>query len=336
MQKVIARSCEERSKAIARVFLAKFLFSRLTQPPFCLIKQEITHCFLHSVLKNSFHIKPILISMKKRSLLLVLCLFTITVGLSAQGTRLLRQPTISSKNIVFVYADDLWIVDRDGGDAKRLTSHEGTESFPHFSPDGKMIAFSAQYDGNTDVFIVNTEGGEPKRLTFHPDADIVQGWTPDGKQVLFRSGRKGVPTMINHFYTVNIEGGKETELPIPQASFGDLSDDGNYVAYTPITLWDPEWRNYRGGQAQPIWIMNLKDYSLVQTPQATNERHSDPVWYKNEVYFLSERDYANNVWKFNPQTKELKQISVHKRFYRCTHLYFCNQSPCETIFVLFP
>ena len=262
-------------------------------------------------------------TMKKRFSLLVLCLIMTTVGLSAQGTRLLRQPTISSKYIVFVYADDLWIVDRDGGNAKHLTSHEGTESFPHFSPDGKMIAFSAQYDGNTDVFVVNTEGGEPKRLTFHPDADIVQGWTPDGKQVLFRSGRKGVPTMINHFYTVNTEGGKETELPIPQASFGDLSDDGNYVAYTPITLWDPEWRNYRGGQAQPIWIMNLKDYSLVQTPQATNERHSDPVWYKNEVYFLSERDYANNVWKFNPQTKELKQISFHKDF-DCKSIDACS------------
>ncbi len=97
----------------------------------------------------------------------------------AQGTRLLRQPTISSKHIVFVYADDLWLVDRDGGDAKRLTSHEGTESFPHFSPDGSQVAFSAQYDGNTDDFIVSKDGGEPKRLTFHPDADIVQGWTSD-------------------------------------------------------------------------------------------------------------------------------------------------------------
>jgi tricorn protease len=237
--------------------------------------------------------------------------------ISAQGTRLLRQPTISSKNIVFVYADDLWLVDRDGGDAKRLTSHEGTESFPHFSPDGSKVAFTAQYDGNTDVFVVNTEGGEPKRLTYHPDSDVVQGWTPDGK-ILFRSGRDGVPTKINHFFTINTEpalmGGNESKLPIPQASFGDMSDDGNFVAYTPITFWDPEWRNYRGGQAQPIWIMNMKDNTLVQTPQTDRERHTDPVWFKGEVYFLSERDYANNVWKFNPKTKELKQISFHKDF----------------------
>ena len=241
------------------------------------------------------------------------CLF-LTSLLFSQGTRLLRQPTISSKHIVFVYADDLWLVDREGGDAKRLTSHEGTESFPHFSPDGSKVAFSAQYDGNTDVFVVNTEGGEPKRLTYHPSDDIVQGWTPDGKQVLFRSSRAGVPTMINHFYTIDTEGGNETKMPIPQASFGDISEDGNYVAYTPITLWDPEWRNYRGGQAQPIWIMNLKDKSLTQTPQTDKERHLDPVWYKGDIYFLSERDYANNVWKYNPTTKNLKQISFHKDF----------------------
>lgn len=251
--------------------------------------------------------------MEKR-FLLVLSLFVSTTLLTAQGIRLLRQPTISAKHIVFVYADDLWLVDRDGGDAKRLTSHEGTESFPHFSPDGSMVAFSAQYDGNTDVFVVNTEGGEPRRLTYHPDADVVQGWTPDGKQILFRSGRAGAPTMINHFYTIGLDGGVETKLPIPQASFGEISEDGNYVAYTPITLWDPEWRNYRGGQAQPIWIINLKDKSLIQTPQTDRERHQDPVWYKGEIYFLSERDYANNVWKFNPMTKELKQISFHKNF----------------------
>ncbi len=250
----------------------------------------------------------------KKQFLFVLCFFFSTMLLTAQGTRLLRQPTISSKHIVFVYADDLWLVDRDGGDAKRLTSHEGTESFPHFSPDGSMVAFSAQYDGNTDVFVVNTEGGEPRRLTYHPDADVVQGWTPDGKQVLFRSGRSGAPTMINHLYTIAFDGGVETKLPIPQASFGEISDDGNFVAYTPITSWDPEWRNYRGGQAQPIWIINLKDKSLTQTPQTDRERHLEPVWYKGDIYFLSERDYANNVWKFNPTTKELKQISFHKDF----------------------
>ena len=252
--------------------------------------------------------------MNKPILSLVYLYLLFPLFLQAQGTRLLRQPTISQKQIVFVYADDLWVVDRDGGDARRLTNHEGTESFPHFSPDGKKVAFSAQYDGNTDVFVVDTEGGEPKRLTWHPNGDIVQGWTPDGTKILFRSSRAGVPTKINHFFTIGLEGGNETQMPIPQASFGDISEDGNFVAYTPITFWDAEWRNYRGGQAQPIWIVNLKDFSMVQTPQTDRERHTDPVWYKEEVYFLSERDYANNVWKFNPQTKKLTQISFHKDF----------------------
>jgi len=253
--------------------------------------------------------------MKHPIQLALLCLF-LTQGMIAiaQGTRLLRQPSVSDKQIVFVYADDLWLVDREGGEAHRLTTHEGTESFPHFSPDGKSIAFTGQYDGNTDVFVIPTEGGAPKRLTWHPGEDVVQGWMPDGKSVLFRSGRVGVPTRINQFYSISAEGGFEKMLPIPQASFGEISEDGQYAAYQPITFWDPEWRNYRGGQAQPIWIVNLKDFSLIQTPQTDRERHTDPVWYKGQVYFLSERDYANNVWRFDPKSKDLKQISFHKDF----------------------
>lgn len=238
----------------------------------------------------------------------------IALSLTAQGTQLLRQPTVSDQYVVFVYADDLWMAARQGGDARRLTSDEGTESVPHFSPDGKMIAFSGQYQGNTDVYVVPTEGGEPRRLTWHPGEDLVQGWSPDGKSVLFRSGREGVPTQINHFYTMSLNGGLPQKLPIPQASFGELSEDGRYAAYTPITFWDPEWRNYRGGQAQPIWIMDLKDHSLIQTPRTDNERHTDPVWFNGKVYFLSERDFANNIWMFDVRSRELKQITFHKDF----------------------
>ncbi len=248
-----------------------------------------------------------------KKLFILLSLFS-AFNTWAQGTRLLRQPSVSDKHIVFVYADDLWLVDREGGEARRLTSHEGSESFPHFSPDGKNIAFSAQYDGNTDVYVIPTNGGEPRRLTWHPGDDVVQGWMPDGKSILMRSGRAGAPTKINHFYTIALDGGYEKMLPIPQASFGEISEDGQFAAYQPITFWDPEWRNYRGGQAQPIWIVNLKDFSMIQTPQSDRERHTDPVWHKGQVYFLSERDFANNVWRFDPKTKELKQISFHKDF----------------------
>lgn len=231
----------------------------------------------------------------------------------SQGTMLLRQPSVSATKIVFVHANDLWVVDRNGGDAMRLTTSEGAESFPHFSKDGKWIAFSGQYDGNTDVYVVSVDGGAPKRLTYHPYADRVQGWSPDGK-VIFASTRKGYPTRLNKFYKVSVDGGFTEELPIPRIAYGEISPDGNYVAYTPITSWDPEWRNYRGGQAMPIWILNLKTNELQRVPQPDKERHLDPVWYKGEVYFLSERDYTSNIWKYNLETKAYTQVTFHTQF----------------------
>jgi tricorn protease len=250
--------------------------------------------------------------MKKSFSLFVLVLLA-GFGFS-QGTMLLRQPTISNTQVAFVYANDLWIVGKDGGDAKRLTSNEGQESLPHFSPDGKWIAFTGQYDGNTDVYLIPSEGGQPQRLTWHPGADNVTGWTPDGESVLFASSREAVPTQESKIYKINYKGGMEEALEIPRAVAGEISEDGKYIAYQQIGFWDAEWRNYRGGQAKPIWIVDLKNYSLKMTPQTDNERHTDPVWLNNVVYFLSERDYANNVWSYNPATNELKQQTFHSDF----------------------
>jgi len=231
----------------------------------------------------------------------------------AQGTQLLRQPTASETEIVFVYANDLWKSSINGGQAVRLTSNEGYESSPHFSKDGKTIAFTAEYDGNVDVYTIPSEGGEPKRLTYHPDGDFVQGWTPEG-EVLFRSGRDGQPTLTNKLYKVSVNGSFPIAIDIPRAAYGEISDDGKYIAYTPITSWDPEWRNYRGGQAMPIWIVNMETKDLITTPQPTQERHLDPVWFDNKVYYLSERDFASNIWSFDPETKAEKQLTFHKKF----------------------
>ncbi len=251
--------------------------------------------------------------MKKTSVLIFIYLFIVTFGYS-QGTQLLRQPTISPNQIVFVYANDLWIVSAEGGDAKRLTSNEGQESNPHFSPDGKYIAFTGQYDGNTDVYLIPTEGGQPERLTWHPGQDNVTGWTPNGESILFSSSREAVPTLESKIYMINKKGGMEEALEIPRAVAGEISEDGKYIAYQQIGFWDPEWRNYRGGQAKPIWIVDLKNFSLKATPQTDGERHTDPVWLNGIVYFLSERDYANNVWSFNPITNELQQQTFHTDF----------------------
>ncbi|MEL7120886.1 MAG: PDZ domain-containing protein [Bacteroidota bacterium] len=231
-----------------------------------------------------------------------------------QGTQLLRQPSLSESHIVFVYANDLWTVDRNGGDATRLTTDEGAENDPHFSPDGKMIAFTAQYDGNADVYIIPTTGGTPKRLTWHGGADQVQGWTPDGKAVVFRSTRAAHPTRLNRLYSISLEGGMPEVLEAPRAAYGEISPDGKKIAYTPITFWDAEWRNYRGGQAMPIWVVDRKTLKLQRTPQTDRERHTDPIWVGNEVYFLSERDYANNIWKYNTQNEQVSQLTYHKDF----------------------
>jgi len=236
-----------------------------------------------------------------------------TTSLMSQGTQLLRQPSLSATDIVFVYANDLWLVDRSGGSAKRLTTNEGNENNPHFSADGKQIAFSAEYGGNMDVYVIDADGGSPKRLTWHPEADIVQGWTVNG-EVMFRSSRAAHPTETNSFYKVGMDGGLPQAMNVTRAAYGEQSPDGKYLAYTPITSWDVEWRNYRGGQAMPIWVQDIESGKLITTPQPDKERHLDPIWVGSKVYYLSERDYASNIWSFDPVTKAEKQITTHKRF----------------------
>ncbi len=230
----------------------------------------------------------------------------------AQGTRFLRQPDVSGSHIVFVHANDLWLVARDGGDATRLTSSDGAETDPAFSPDGRWVAFSGQYGGNTDVYVMPSAGGQPERLTWHPAEDVVQGWTPEGK-VLFRSGREGVPTMQWKLYTVPPAGGLPRPLALPQAYLGEMSADGAYLAYQEIGHWDPEWRNYRGGQAQPVAVVSTSTWERV-TPPWEGERQMDPAWMDGVVYYLSERDWAGNVWSFDPRTGEERQLTRHADF----------------------
>ncbi|MBT8404388.1 MAG: PD40 domain-containing protein, partial [Gemmatimonadetes bacterium] len=229
-----------------------------------------------------------------------------------QGTRLLRDPAVGPDRIAFVHANDIWTVGRDGGAAVRLTSDEGGETAPAFSPDGSMIAFSGQYGGNTDVYVVPAEGGQPTRLTWHPGADVVQGWTPDGR-VLFTSGREGQPTMSTKFFTVAATGGLPEALAIPRADNGELSGDGGFVAYQEVGFWDPGWRNYRGGQAQPISVVDMSDYSRRFTPWE-GERHVEPTVMDGVVYYISERDYAGNVWSWNPASREERQLTTHADF----------------------
>ena len=179
----------------------------------------------------------------------------------ATGTRLLRTPTVSATHIAFAYASNIWIVERAGGTARRVTSFQGQASNPQLSPDGRQLAFSADYAGNPDVYVVPVDGGEPTRLTWHPGPDLVQGWTPDGTRVLFTSPRATAsPAVTPRFWTVPVAGGPEAPLALPRGYQGKLSPDGRRIAYRMNSSWDEERRNYRGGQNKAIWIVDLASH----------------------------------------------------------------------------
>lgn len=241
-----------------------------------------------------------------------------SAGVQAQtpqaGTRLLRSPTVSSSQIAFAYAQNIWVVPRSGGAARRITSFQGQTSNPNFSPDGRWIAFSGEYAGNMDVYLVAADGGEPKRLTWHPSSDVVQGWTPDGKSVMFSSSRgTWSPSGAPRFWTVPADGGVEEPMVLPRGFQGKISADGSKIAYRMNNSWDDERRNYRGGQNRPIWIVDLKTYDLVSPPW-TDSKDIDPVWAGDAVYFISDRDNVANIWSYDTRTKKLGQVTKFTDF----------------------
>src|SRR5262244_1711100 len=246
---------------------------------------------------------------------------TSSAVVTAQGTRLLRHPTVSRDSVAFEYAGDIWIVSRSGGEARRLTSTPGAEIDPYFSPDGSQIAFTATIAGNTDVYVVPTAGGDPKRLTYHPGIDRVRGWKPDGKSIIFASNRTGAPQQsYMQLWTISIDGGLPEMLPLPRAFSGAYSTDNTRLAYEEFpTVFVPEWietsmwRHYRGGRTHPIQIMNLADYSVQKLPW-TNSNDSFPMWVGNTIYFLSDRNFTTNLFAYNESTKQVTQLTRHDDF----------------------
>ncbi|MFI5114867.1 MAG: protease, partial [Terriglobales bacterium] len=237
---------------------------------------------------------------------LVSNLFLQTAAAQSDPPLLLRFPAVSKTQIVFNYAGDLWIVSRDGGDARRLTSGIGVETLPSFSPDGTLIAFTGEYDGNRDVYVVPAAGGVPRRLTFHPAEEDVLGWTPDGKNILFSSWGNSFMHFEDQLYTVPIEGGFPTQLPIPIADQAAFSPDATHLAYVPHTQWQPAWKRYRGGQTTPIWIADLKDSSIVRVPRDNSNDHH-PLWLGNTVYFLSDRNGPVSLFAYDTNTHQVSE-----------------------------
>ena len=228
----------------------------------------------------------------------------------AQETLLLRQPSVSERHIAFAYASNIWIVERSGGQARRLTSFQGTSAQPKLSPDGRTVAFTGTYAGNADVYTVPVDGGEPTRLTWHPGADGVTGWTPDGKRVVFTSARQThAPSPAPRFWTVSSEGGPESPMPMPRAFQGHINANGSHVAYRMASSWDDERRNYRGGQNKPIWVLDLRSFALDTIPRPVNSKELDPAWLGDDVFFISDRDGVQNVWKYDSRSKAVTQVT---------------------------
>ncbi len=238
-----------------------------------------------------------------------------TVAQDPTDTRMLSQPAVSATHVAFVYAGDLWSANLDGSDVIRLTTADGDESSPVFSPDGSMIAFSGNYDGNVDVYVVPVGGGPPRRLTFHPGVDEAQAFTPDGRQVLFVSGRNGTVTRRAQLFTVPVAGGAEEALPIPSVAEATIAPDGRRIAYNPLPRAFEEWKRYRGGRNSVILLYTSQTRAVEKVPQpATRSNDVDAMWIGNTVYFRSDRDGEFNLYAYDTGAGQVRALTSFTDF----------------------
>ena len=253
-----------------------------------------------------------------------------TMSLSAQiNARLFHQPDVSETQIVFAYGGDIWIVPKAGGMATKLSSPKGEESFPRFSPDGSQIAFSGNYDGNTDIYVLPSTGGVPVRVTHHGMSDRMLDWYPDGKSLLYASSMESGKQRFSQFYQVSAAGGLPEKLPISMGEFGSLSPDGSKIAFTDRSRVFRNWKRYTGGWAPDIWLFDLKTLS---SENITNNIASDelPMWVGDKIYFLSDQGSAQryNIWVYDTRTKASKQVTHFTDF----DVHFPSDGPSDIVF----
>ena len=241
----------------------------------------------------------------------------------AGEARLLRFPATNGTDVVFSYAGDLWTVPLKGGEARRLTSHVGYEMFGRYSPDGKTIAFTAEYDGNREVYSIPAQGGEPVRLTYTSTNgrddlgdrmgpnNMVMTWSPDGRQIVFRNrigdGFEGL------LWTVSPDGGMPTQIPLPEGGWCSYSPDGTKLAYNRVMREFRTWKYYRGGMADDIWIY---DPQAQKVTNVTNNVAQDifPMWVGEEIFFASDRDMIMNLFAYNTRTGQTQKVTNFKEY----------------------
>ena len=250
-------------------------------------------------------------------------LFAAAPALADAGpTKLLRFPDIHGERVVFTHGGDLWTASTAGGTATRLTAHPGLELFAKFSPDGRRIAFTGQYDGDEQVYVVDATGGEPRQLTFYPAQgplaprwgydNLVYGWSPDGQRIVFRSLRDadgaGVETAL---YTVTIAGGLPVKLPMPTSGAADFAPDGKRMVYSPLWRDFRHWKRYQGGWAQDLYLFDLAT-AAVEPVSHSVRTERDPMWIGDAIYFVSDRDGVLNLYRFDLATKQTRQVTHEK------------------------
>lgn len=262
-------------------------------------------------------------------ILVLAMLFCATIGFNTayaergEQARLLRHPDVSQTQIVFSYADDLWLVDRTGGQATRLTSADGVETHPKFSPDGKFIAFTAPYaDGNEDIYVLPVTGGVPQRVTRHPAYDKMLDWHPDGNRILYASDMNSARKRYNQLFLIDRDGGLPEQLPMPYGEMATFSPDGSSILYSYLKDFQNQpdlnretFKRYRGGRAPDIWRY---DFETKESSRLTNNPYSDsaPMWSEEGIYFLSERDgQRSNLWMMDgpgaASAQALTQMTEH-------------------------
>ena len=257
--------------------------------------------------------------MKRISIVLIFLMSILLHSFAQDEARIMRFPTIHGNQVVFSYAGDLFSMDLEGGAARKLTNHVGYEMFARFSPDGKQIAFTAEYDGNREVYVIPSEGGVPKRLTFTATIsrddisdrmgpnNIVMCWK-DNETIIFRSRMKSFNPFVGNIMEVNVQGGIAKELPVPRGGFCSFSGDGKKMAYNRVFREFRTWKYYSGGMADDVWIY---DFNSKSTESITNTKTQDifPMWYKDKIYYLSDRNRTMNLFVYDLKDKSTQQIT---------------------------